>query len=93
LVLFGAKGDLVFKTISPALHALVKRGPPNVSLISVARGDGNLEQRRATENETSRPTAAELTRQLLQGSAREDYAEQGGRIVDPILNADTPVCE
>jgi glucose-6-phosphate 1-dehydrogenase len=50
--LFGAKGDLVLKTISPSLHALVKRGRLNVCLIAAARGDGSLEQRLATANES-----------------------------------------
>ena len=52
LVLFGAKGDLAFKKIFPALHALVKRGRLNVSVIAVARGDWSLEQLRATANES-----------------------------------------
>ncbi len=52
LVLFGAKGDLAFKKILPALHAMVKRGRLNVPVIAVARGDWNLEQLRATANES-----------------------------------------
>jgi len=51
LVLFGAKGDLAFKKIFPALHALVKRGRLDVPVIAVARGDWNLEQLRTTVNE------------------------------------------
>src|SRR6266550_3196684 len=43
LVLFGAKGDLAFKKIFPALHAMVKRGRLNVPVIAVARGDWNHE--------------------------------------------------
>src|SRR6266704_240995 len=50
LVLFGAKGDLAFKKIFPALHAMVKRGRLNVPVIAVARGDWNHEQLRATAN-------------------------------------------
>jgi len=52
LVLFGAKGDLAFKKIFPALHAIVKRGRLNVPVVAVARGDWNLEQLRATANES-----------------------------------------
>src|SRR5207244_13270743 len=48
LVLFGAKGDLAFKKILPALHAMVKRGRLNVPVIAVARGAWNHEQLRAT---------------------------------------------
>ena len=52
LVLFGAKGDLAFKKIFPALQAMVKRGLLNVPVIAVARGEWNLEQLRATANES-----------------------------------------
>ena len=52
LILFGAKGDLAFKKIFPALHALVKRGRLDVPVIAVARGDWNLEQLRASVNES-----------------------------------------
>jgi len=54
LVLFGAKGNLAFKKIFPALHALVKRGRLDVPVIAVARGDWNLEQLRATANDSSK---------------------------------------
>jgi hypothetical protein len=39
LVLFGAKGDLAFKKIFPALYAVVRRGHLDVPVIAVARGD------------------------------------------------------
>lgn len=42
--MFGAKGDLAFKKIFPALHALVKRGRLD-PVIAVARGNWNLEAR------------------------------------------------
>jgi glucose-6-phosphate 1-dehydrogenase len=51
-VLFGAAGDLAFKKIFPALQAMVKRGSLNVPVIAVARGNWNLEQLRATANES-----------------------------------------
>jgi glucose-6-phosphate 1-dehydrogenase len=47
LVLFGATGDLAYKKIFPALHAMVKRGHLNVPVIAVARADYTLEQLRA----------------------------------------------
>lgn len=52
LVLFGAKGDLAFKKIFPALHAMVKRGSLIVPVVAVARGNWNLEQLRAVASES-----------------------------------------
>jgi len=46
LVFFGATGDLAYKKIFPALHAMAKRGHLNVPVIGVARGDWNLNQLR-----------------------------------------------
>ena len=37
LVLFGASGDLAFKKIYPALHAMVKRGKLAATVVGVAR--------------------------------------------------------
>src|SRR5207237_8486821 len=54
LVLFGAKGDLAFKKIFPALHAMVKRGRLNVPVIAVARGDWHHEQLRATAHASTK---------------------------------------
>ncbi len=42
LVFFGATGDLAFKKIFPALHAMVKRGNLNVPVIGVARSAPDL---------------------------------------------------
>lgn len=44
LVLFGASGDLAYKKIFPALHAMVKRGSLNVPVIGLGRGLPSLEQ-------------------------------------------------
>ncbi|MDQ3211262.1 MAG: glucose-6-phosphate dehydrogenase [Acidobacteriota bacterium] len=44
LVFFGATGDLVYKKIFPALHALARRGGLDVPVIGVARSDWTLEQ-------------------------------------------------
>jgi glucose-6-phosphate 1-dehydrogenase len=44
LVLFGITGDLAYKKIFPALHALVKRGRLDVPVIGVARSDMTHEQ-------------------------------------------------
>jgi glucose-6-phosphate 1-dehydrogenase len=46
-VFFGATGDLAFKKIFPALHAMALRGNLNVPVIAVVRGDWNLESLRA----------------------------------------------
>ncbi len=54
LVLFGATGNLAYKQIFPALHAMVARGELNIPVIGVARGS-NLEQLR----ERARASVAE----------------------------------
>ena len=41
LVIFGATGDLAFKKIFPALHAMVKRGRLEVPVVTVGREPGN----------------------------------------------------
>jgi glucose-6-phosphate 1-dehydrogenase len=46
-VFFGATGDLAYKKIFPALHAMVKRGNLNVPVIGVAKQGWNLDQLRA----------------------------------------------
>jgi glucose-6-phosphate 1-dehydrogenase len=43
LVLFGATGDLAYKKIFPALHAMVHRGHPSFPIIGVSRGGSNLD--------------------------------------------------
>jgi len=52
LVFFGATGDLAFKKIFPALHALVKRGQLNVPVIGVGRSDWTDEQLRKRARES-----------------------------------------
>ena len=47
LVFFGATGDLAYKKIFPALHAMAKRGNLNVPVIGVAKAGWNLDQLRA----------------------------------------------
>ena len=44
---FGATGDLAYKKIFPALHAMVKRGHLNVPVIGVAKAGWNLDQLKA----------------------------------------------
>src|SRR5262245_23372091 len=52
LVIFGATGDLAFKKIFPALHAMVKRGRLDVPVVTVGRDplDGGRIHARAKES-------------------------------------------
>ncbi len=47
LVFFGATGDLAYKKIFPALHAMARRGRLDFPVIGVARENWSLEQLRA----------------------------------------------
>jgi glucose-6-phosphate 1-dehydrogenase len=47
LVFFGATGDLAYKQIFPALHAMIRHGHLNVPVIGVARAGWNLDQLKA----------------------------------------------
>jgi glucose-6-phosphate 1-dehydrogenase len=47
LVFFGATGDLAYKKIFPALHAMVKRGHLSAPVIGVGRAGWNIDQFRA----------------------------------------------
>lgn len=47
LVLFGATGDLAFRKIYPALHALARRGRFDIPLVCVARSGGDVGRMRA----------------------------------------------
>ena len=52
LVFFGATGDLAYKKIFPALHAMVKRGDLNAPVIGVARSGWTLDQFRARAHDS-----------------------------------------
>jgi glucose-6-phosphate 1-dehydrogenase len=47
LVFFGATGDLAYKKIFPALHAMARRGHLEVPVIGVAKAGWDLDQLRA----------------------------------------------
>ena len=47
LVFFGATGDLAYKKIFPALHALARRGHLDLPVIGVARAGWTLERLQA----------------------------------------------
>ena len=72
LVFFGITGDLAFKKIFPALHAMARRGNLNVPVVGVAKSGWNLDQlkKRAQESVEKQgggvnPDAfAQLVRQL-----------------------------
>ena len=71
LVFFGATGDLAYKKIFPALHAMVKRGRLNVPVIGVAKAGWTLEQLRArahdsvTTHDSVDPVAFDTLSRLL----------------------------
>src|SRR5690606_24387127 len=46
LVFFGVTGDLAYKKIFPALHAMAKRGRLTVPVVGVARGGATLDDLR-----------------------------------------------
>lgn len=51
-VFFGATGDLAYKKIFPALHALIKRGNLDIPIIGVARAGWTVEQLRARAHDS-----------------------------------------
>ncbi|MGH9256556.1 MAG: glucose-6-phosphate dehydrogenase [Vicinamibacterales bacterium] len=52
LVLFGATGDLAYKQIFPALHAMIRRGHLDIPVIGVAKSGLTIEQLRARAHES-----------------------------------------
>ncbi len=79
LVLFGATGNLAYKQIFPALHAMVKRGELNIPVIGVARGstiEQLRERARASIAEHGTPDTEAFDRLLTRLSyVSGDYAE------------------
>jgi glucose-6-phosphate 1-dehydrogenase len=47
LVVFGVTGDLAYKQIFPALHAMIRRGQLEVPVLGMARAGSSLEELRA----------------------------------------------
>ena len=47
LVIFGVTGDLAYKQIFPALHAMVRRGHLDVPILGMARAGSSLDELRA----------------------------------------------
>jgi glucose-6-phosphate 1-dehydrogenase len=52
LVFFGATGDLAYKKIFPALHAMIKRGHLSVPVVGVARSGWNVDRLRARAHDS-----------------------------------------
>jgi glucose-6-phosphate 1-dehydrogenase len=52
LVLFGATGDLAYKQIFPALHAMTRRGHLNIPVIGIAKSLWTVEQFRERARES-----------------------------------------
>jgi glucose-6-phosphate 1-dehydrogenase len=52
LVFFGATGDLAYRKIFPALHAMVRRGHLDMPIVGVAKSGWTLEQFRARARES-----------------------------------------
>ncbi len=57
LVFFGATGDLAYKKIFPALHAMARRGHLNFPVIGVAKSGWNLEKLRERAHDSVRTHA------------------------------------
>jgi len=80
LVLFGATGDLAFKSIFPALQAMAKRGRLEVPIIGVGRSDWPADQLLARARDSLEkqgevdPVASEKLSGLLR-YVRVDYAK------------------
>jgi len=47
LVIFGVTGDLAYKQIFPALHAMIRRGRLDVPILGMARAGSSLDELRA----------------------------------------------
>ena len=71
LVLFGATGDLAYKKLYPALHALQQRGKLDIPVIGIAREGWSLEKLRdrirASLTDAGVPAEDEAAKQLLHG--------------------------
>ena len=83
LVFFGATGDLAYKKIFPAFHAMARRGNLNVHVIGVARSGWTLEELRARARDSIEEYGDPLDEQAFaELSARlslvgGDYREAG----------------
>lgn len=81
LVVFGVTGDLAFKQIFPALHAMVRRDALDVPVLGVARAGSSLEALRARARESIEAKGALDPAAFETLSARLHYV--GGDYQDP----------
>jgi glucose-6-phosphate 1-dehydrogenase len=75
LVCFGVTGDLAFKQIFPALHALTRRGELDMPVIGVARPGWTLETLRARALESVRAGGGQDDEAFKRLAARMQYVE------------------
>ena len=99
LVVFGASGDLAYKKIFPALHAMTRRGHLDVPVVGVARSDWTLEQFRARARESiarhgqlDEATFAKLSQRLRY--VRGDYGDSATMetLCRELGDATRPIC-
>ena len=98
LVVFGVTGDLAFKQIFPALHAMIRHGHLDVPVLGVARSGWSLEQLRARARESLEhrgdvdPAASRKLCELL-GFVGGDYEDPGTyqRLREALGGAERPV--
>jgi glucose-6-phosphate 1-dehydrogenase len=65
LVFFGATGDLAYKKIFPALHAMAKHGELTMPVVAVAKSGWTLDQLRARAHESIERHADRVDRAAL----------------------------
>ena len=82
LILFGATGDLAYKQIFPALHAMTRRGHLNIPVIGVARGNWTIEQLRARARAIGQHPC-EVLREPQQRVVAAVQCQRIQRIADP----------
>jgi glucose-6-phosphate 1-dehydrogenase len=81
LVIFGATGDLAFKKIFPALHAMVKRGRLDAPVVTVGREPGDARRIHARARESIEVHGGGVDRAAFEKLAQRlsyvggDYAE------------------
>ena len=77
LVIFGATGDLAYKKIFPALHALTRRGLLDIPVIGVARSTWDRERFRERVRESLDEHGVFDKQAFQQLSSRLDYISGG----------------
>ena len=86
LVFFGATGDLAYKKIFPALHAMAKRGHLEIPVIGVARPGFTLEQLVARARESVEKHGGVDFLLLGIGCGFIEDARQRGQVLDENWN-------